>query len=616
MSERYSAFLSYSHADQKVASWLHRRIESYRFPRALRGHDSAFGPVPKRLPHVFRDRDELPASGDLGAELRAALADARFQIVLCSPHSAHSRWVNEEILSFKRLHGEERTLALILDGEPFSGGKDECFPPALRFKLGPEGELSDVPAEPIAADIRKGKDGSRLALLKLLAGIAGVPLDALARRDASRRQRRLALLATASSTIAIVTIGLAIYAETQRRAAVEQREMAQSSLDFLIGTFEVANPAKENPRTITALTILDRASKRAELDFAKRPPVAASLLRTTGGIYLNLGLPKEAERDLQKALKLEPTTGVGRADTLLELAKLANQARDAKRLEKYVDAANAAAPAGGSEHARLAAEIARQRGYIAYLKGDYRQSAALLREADRMFADLPGDQRDERAIILTREAQALDQTHDLAQSQRFFDRAAALLLQLYGPQDVRYARSLQNAAFARFEAGSVDPALERMQRSLAIYRRVLDPDHPTLAIAQLLLGRIQAAKGNFAGARAAFDEARRIYVKLYGPDNSLVGDTEFYAADAEGAAGQTGGALALVADVKRIYDLNYGPDDPDQAELMLLRARILQRASRLEEAERECHAALALQLRLRRDPATLSETRSYCSALK
>ena len=70
-------------------------------------------------------------------------------------------------------------------------------------------------------------------------------------------------ITAASSTIAVVTVGLAIYAEGQRRVAVEQRDLAESSLDFLVGTFEIANPATENPRTITALTILDRASRTA-----------------------------------------------------------------------------------------------------------------------------------------------------------------------------------------------------------------------------------------------------------------------------------------------------------------------------------------------------------------
>jgi hypothetical protein len=111
---RYAAFISYSHADTRYARWLHHALETYRIPRKLVGTETSLGPAPRRLPPLFRDRDELPASGDLGTELRNALAASAFQIVLCSERAAKSHWVNEEILAFKGVHGEHRTLALIV----------------------------------------------------------------------------------------------------------------------------------------------------------------------------------------------------------------------------------------------------------------------------------------------------------------------------------------------------------------------------------------------------------------------------------------------------------------------------------------------------------------------
>src|ERR1700761_2670618 len=51
---RYSAFISYNHADKAAATWLHRALETYRFPRRLRGRSSPFGQLGARLPPVFR----------------------------------------------------------------------------------------------------------------------------------------------------------------------------------------------------------------------------------------------------------------------------------------------------------------------------------------------------------------------------------------------------------------------------------------------------------------------------------------------------------------------------------------------------------------------------------
>ena len=68
---------------------------------------------------------------------------------------------------------------------------EECFPPALRFRLGADGELSAARTEPIAADARPGKDGKNNAKLKLISGLLGVGFDTLKRREQQRRNRRL-----------------------------------------------------------------------------------------------------------------------------------------------------------------------------------------------------------------------------------------------------------------------------------------------------------------------------------------------------------------------------------------------------------------------------------------
>ena len=101
---RYRAFLSYSHKDSETAAWLHGALEKYRVPRALVGRETAAGTIPAHLNPIFRDRHELAASGDLGHTIREALAASRCLIVLCSPDAAQSRWANEEILAFKKLH--------------------------------------------------------------------------------------------------------------------------------------------------------------------------------------------------------------------------------------------------------------------------------------------------------------------------------------------------------------------------------------------------------------------------------------------------------------------------------------------------------------------------------
>ncbi len=182
---RYWAFISYSHRDRAWAEWLQRNIETWRVPRRLVGRPGPVGPVPRRLLPVFRDRDELPSSPNLNAAIDLALQQSRFLIVIASPYSAVSRWVEQEIQRFRAMGRGDRILCLIVDGEPNAAGHGqlECLPPSLRSGTG---------VEPIAADLRPGQDGRALARSKLLAGLLGVGLDELRRRERRRRQLRLA----------------------------------------------------------------------------------------------------------------------------------------------------------------------------------------------------------------------------------------------------------------------------------------------------------------------------------------------------------------------------------------------------------------------------------------
>jgi len=234
----YAAFLSYSHKDKKLGAWLHRQLENYRIPANLVGKTTDAGTVPARIGRVFRDRDELPATDNLNAEVQKALESSRCMVVLCSPSSAASRWVNKEVIEFKKLRGERYVLPIIIDGEPFASRgpnpKNECFPPGIRYKLGPKGILSNIAAEPAAADLRKEADGKRRAVLKLVAGMVGVGLDQLVERDIRRRHQRVMLVTAASVAAMIAMSALTYEAVTARRDADRNRGEAEDLIQFML----------------------------------------------------------------------------------------------------------------------------------------------------------------------------------------------------------------------------------------------------------------------------------------------------------------------------------------------------------------------------------------------
>lgn len=218
---KYWAFISYSHRDQAWAEWLHHALETYSVPRRLVGRESAAGPVPRRLFPVFRDQEELPSTPDLSGAIDQALSQSRYLIVIASPYAAVSKWVDQEIARFRALGRGDRILCLIVDGEPHAGllpdrGQLECFPPSLRG----EGGL-----EPIAADVRSGKDGKPAARLKLIAGLLGVGLDELRRRERRRRLLQNLGLAGVCTLSAVVLAGLWHMQQGEKKEALAQQAL-------------------------------------------------------------------------------------------------------------------------------------------------------------------------------------------------------------------------------------------------------------------------------------------------------------------------------------------------------------------------------------------------------
>ena len=266
---RFYAFLSYSHKDKELADWLHRELERFRVPRSLRGRLTGNGVVPARLTPIFRDQHDLSASDDLGHEIKGALNSSQFLVVLCSPASAKSQWVNAEIELFKRTRPDGCVLAAIAAGEPFAGDfpgreDEECFPPALKQKYDRRGRPTGKRAEPLAADFRASADGRRLAFLKLVAGMLGVALDDLVQRETTRRHRRLGYLAAASLAGMAVTSTLAITAIQARDAARDQRREAEGLVAFMLGDL------KDKLEPIGKLDALDGVGSRVLAYYGKQ----------------------------------------------------------------------------------------------------------------------------------------------------------------------------------------------------------------------------------------------------------------------------------------------------------------------------------------------------------
>lgn len=218
----FTAFISYSHVDAAIVKKLHRKIETYVFPKSLRNDYPQLMQMSesgRKIGPIFRDREDLPAGQDLSDAVKAALKESHSLIIICSPNAKKSPWVAREIEVFRELHPDRPILAAIIDGEP-----EECFPIPL---------IADG-TEPLAADLRKGGDGRKLGFLKLVAGIANIPLDALIQRDAQRKLRSVMAITLVAGVGLLAMTMMTIFAFQQRNEAQLQRVAAEGLINFML----------------------------------------------------------------------------------------------------------------------------------------------------------------------------------------------------------------------------------------------------------------------------------------------------------------------------------------------------------------------------------------------
>lgn len=508
---RYWAFLSYSHADTKAADRLHRFLEHFRLPDSLVGQAHPLGTVPKRLTPIFRDRSELAASSSLGREIQEALLASRYLIVLCSPAAAKSRWVDQEIRDYKRLHGEDRVLAAIVAGEPFSEGEDECFPPALRHRVGRDGKLTKQKVEPIAADLREDRDGQRIGSLKIAAGMLEVGLDDLVQRDQQRRHKRMTWIVAASIAGMTFTTGLSVVAINARDAARDERREAEGLVGFMLGDL------KDELEPIGRLDALDKVGVRA-LAYYERQDKS------------DLSDDQLAQRS--KALTLLGQIATSRGDTEGALARYREALRstgelvdrspeDAQRLFDH------------AQNVFYVGELAQQRGDLDEAERYFRDYQSL---AGRMVAADPVNPkwRLEQVYAAENMGIALLKRRRFTDATRAIETAIAPMKKIIAdrPGNDEYVRELSTVLAwvgdARRDEGKLEGAIAAREEQIALLRQQLSSERSNVVFREHLVPAHQALAVLLAAAgrpTAAIDQVRRAIAEANGlfaiePDNT------------------------------------------------------------------------------------------------
>ena len=508
---RYKAFISYSWSDARWGKWLHHAVETYRTPKALVGQDRGHGPVPARLHPLFKDREEEAAGSSIGAAVEAALADSEFLIVVCSPNSAQSQWVNREIAWFKTHRSPDKILALIVGGEP-GHPEQECFPKALTHEVDPDMTVTDRPLDkPLAADARETGDGKRMARLKIAAAMLGVGLDELVRRDERRRTLRTRAVVAASLTLAAVMSTLTWFAVEARKEAEFQRNEADGLVEFML------TDLRDKLEPVGRLDALDVVGKRA-LDYYARQKLGdldADALGRRARALLLVGEITNIRGDSEAALKAFTQAAATTGEQL---------ARDPDNEQRIFD------------HAQSVFWV----GYIAYNRGELENAETQFRDykrlADRLIELDPNDPKwqMESSYAESNLGAMYDQQFRFAEAERAFANGLKQIDAVAAGEPWNADRLLEVGTTvnwlgkAKSGLGKESEALKLHEREIAIYREVLSRQ-PTnaaaknrLAVAMQFLGDVAIAEGKLDQGIAAYQQSLALNAELrrIEPDNT------------------------------------------------------------------------------------------------
>ncbi len=201
----YDAFLSYSHsADDRLAPTLQSSLQKFAKPwhrlKAI---------------NVFRDKTSLAANPGLWTSICDALDLTKYFVLLASPESAQSIWVQKEISHWLEKNPIDRLLIVLTDGElkwdvdknDFDWNITDALPHVLKGRLN---------EEPLHVDLRWARSEETLSLQNgkfrdqiadLAAAIRGVSKDQIAGEEVRQHKRTKRTIAAVMAAMLMLTIG-------------------------------------------------------------------------------------------------------------------------------------------------------------------------------------------------------------------------------------------------------------------------------------------------------------------------------------------------------------------------------------------------------------------------
>ncbi|GAC1335781.1 MAG: hypothetical protein NVSMB17_19050 [Candidatus Dormibacteria bacterium] len=331
----YDGFISYSHsADGKLAPAVQGGLQRLARPwyrlRAL---------------NVFRDETGLSVNPHLWSSIQEALDQSRYFVLLASPESAASSWVNRELTHWLAHNPAERLLPVLTDGTlVWNSSIGDYDPSSTALPAALRGRFIE---EPRHLDLRWARDETQLdlrhsqfrhAIAGIAAPIHGVPREELEGEDVRLHRRTMRMARGAVAMLALLTVGaLGSGAVAVRYADAAHVSLlrAEAAEAHAVKEAAIARGAQQEARTQASHALVAEASARDELDLQREAEASAETAK---------GLAQEETRREGVAEALA-SRRADEANSARAAADLSAAAEREARLAQSVDGARAASVA-------------------------------------------------------------------------------------------------------------------------------------------------------------------------------------------------------------------------------------------------------------------------------
>jgi tetratricopeptide (TPR) repeat protein/predicted Ser/Thr protein kinase len=405
--------------------------------------------------------------------------------------------------------------------------------------------------EQLASDVRRHLDG----------------LPVSARPDTWRYRaakfvgrNRLGVAAGTAVVLSLVaglagTIWQARVAAERARVASAEAAKERAVRDFLVRLFEASSPRQSLGRDVTARELLDRGRRELDTALAAQPVVRSGLLTVVASVYGALGLAPQADTLFSQAVALARTLP-GNADA--ELATALTSWANNLIVQSHFDRAE--------PMLREAIERLRRRD------PDDPRVAEPLRVLGRVHT-FTGNRA--QAVTLLREALTIDLRH-------------------HGPGSWQVANVSDDLGYELLQQGNLPGADSAIGVALATWRRLLEPDHPTLLWTLSNLAAVRRAQGNVAEAERLLKEVLAGQRRIYPKGHSELAHTLGWLGMLLAEGGRYAEAESLTAPAVAMHRSLLGPDNSHVAMLVENLAGFRYQLGHFEAAERDLREVVAI----------------------